>query len=314
MIFASEIKRRFKIPVVLDFQDPWISARSAMQPVFSKPGLSHLAATLLEPLALRGASFVTSVSETQNREMATRYIWLDPSRMAGIPIGGDREDFAALRSTSQTREGISLEQGYIHLSYVGTFWPAASASIRTLFRAFARLRRESPDLARRVRLNFIGTNANPNDVSTRHVTGLAEAEGVAEAVLERPQRLPYLSALEVLARSDGLLLIGSDEPHYTASKIYPALMSGRPFLSLFHRASSAHSILTAAGGGRTFGFANPEELAALEAPLASGLLTLAAAPASLGRVNPSAYAPYEACSIAGRFAHIFDLLNSNGCA
>jgi hypothetical protein len=234
--------------------------------------------------------------------------------MAAIPIGGDRDDFAALRRVRPAQEGVDLEPGYIHLSYVGSFWPAVSDSIRTLLRAFARLRAESPDLARRIRLNFVGTNANINDVSTAHVQPLAEAVGVTETVREFPRRLPYLSALEVLSRSNGILLIGSNEPHYTASKIYPALMSGRPFLSLFHRGSSAHAILAAAGGGRTFAFATPEELAALEAPLAEGLRTLAAAPKSLGRVAPSAYAPYEARAMARRFADIFDSLNANGRA
>ena len=47
--------------------------------------------------------------------------------------------------------------------------------------------------------------------------------------------MPYLEAIGVLARSDGITLIGSDEPHYTPSKIYPGLMAGRPFISLFHR-------------------------------------------------------------------------------
>jgi hypothetical protein len=112
-------------------------------------------------------------------------------------------------------------------------------------------------------------------------------------------------------QSDGVLLIGSDEPHYTASKIYPALMSGRPYLSLFHRASSAHAILARAGGGRTFAFTTPEELAALEVRLADGLRMLAASPGSLGCVGPATYAPYEARVIARRFADIFDSLRVN---
>jgi len=274
-------------------------------------GLAHSVATVLEPRALRGSDFVVSVSDIQNKEMAARYPWFDGSRMASIPIGGDPDDFAALRTAHAVREEVDLEPGYIHLSYVGTFWPAVSASIRTVLRAFARLRTETPAIAGRIRLDFVGTNANSSDVPTFHVRPLAEAEGVAEAVREFPRRLPYLRALEVLSRSNGILLIGSDEPHYTASKIYPALMSGRPYLSLFHSASSAHAILTAAGGGRSFAFATPEELEALEAPLADGLRTLAAAPDSLGRVDPSAYAPYEARAIAIRFAAIFNALNSN---
>ena len=303
MLFAPSIKRRFGVPVVLDFQDPWVSAWGADQPLLSRAGLSHRLATVLEPRALRGSDFVISVSDTQNKEMAARYPWFDSSRMAGIPIGGDPDDFVALaRRPGSRRADVILSHRFTHLSYIGTFLPRAGPLVRTLFRAFARLRAAEPALAARVRLNFIGTSNQPNDDTTYRVRPLAEAEGVADAVREMPRRLPYMQALGALARSDGVLLIGSDEPHYTASKIYPALMSGRPFLSLFHRASSAHAILTAAGGGRAFAFATPEELAALEAPLADGLRTLAAAPESLGRVDPSAYAPYEARAIARRFA------------
>ena len=312
MLFASVIRRRFGVPVVLDFQDPWVSAWGAAQPYLSKAGLAHKLAAVLEPRALRGSDFVISVSDTQNKEMAARYPWFDDSRMAGIPIGGDPDDFAVLRSGSAVDGGNHLEPSFTHLSYIGTFLPRAGPLVRTLFRAFARLRAAEPALAARVRLNFIGTSNQPNDDGIYRVRPLAEAEGVADAVRETPRRLPYMQALGALARSDGVLLIGSDEPHYTASKIYPALMTGRPFLSLFHRASSAHAILTAAGGGRAFAFATPEELAALEAPLADGLRTLAAAPESLGRVDPSAYAPYEARAVARRFADIFNSLNTNG--
>ena len=167
---------------------------------------------------------------------------------------------------------------------------------------------QSPRSPRAYELNFVGTSNQPNDVLTCRVRPIAEAEGVADIVREIPQRLPYLLALGWLARSRGLLLIGSDEPHYTASKIYPALMSGRPFVSLFHRASSSHAILSAAGGGQALSFATAEELPALEAPLADALRALAAVPESLGVANPEAYAAYRAGAIAQRFAQIFDHL------
>jgi hypothetical protein len=308
MLLAPVIKQRFDVPVVLDFQDPWVSEWGAAQSPLSKAGVAHKLAAFLEPCALREADFVVSVSDGQNNEMATRYPWFDSSRMASIPIGGDPDDFVFLRSGTAIEGKNDLEPHFTHLSYVGTFLPRAGSLVRTLFRAFARLRAVEPALAARVRLNFIGTSNQPNDATSYRVRPLAEAEGVAEAVREIPKRLPYLDALGALARSDGALLIGSDEPHYTASKIYPALMSGRPFLSLYHRASSAHAILTAAGGGRAFAFATFEELAALEAPLMDGLRTLAVAPESLGRPEPSTYAPYQACAIASRFADIFDNL------
>jgi hypothetical protein len=311
MIFAPFVKRHFGVPVVLDFQDPWVSAWGAAQPPLSRAGLAHRLATLLEPRALRGSGFIVSVSDIQNKEMAARYSWLDESRMAAIPIGGDRNDFAVLRA-SPGAGGWELERSFVHLSYVGTFLPRAGPLVRSLFRAFARLRAAEPALAARVRLNFIGTSNQPRGGQPYCVRPIAEAEGVADSVRESPRRLPYMNALAILARSDGILLIGSDEPHYTASKIYPALMSGRPFLSLFHHASSAHEILASAGGGKAFAFTTPEELSELEAPLADALYTLAAVPESLGQVDPSAFASYDARAIARRFADIFDSLTANG--
>jgi hypothetical protein len=129
---------------------------------------------------------------------------------------------------------------------------------------------------------------------------------VADLVRELPRRLPYLEALSVLAHSNALLLIGSDEPHYTASKIYPALMSGRPYLSLFHSASSAHQILTAAGGGRAIAFAGASELEASAPLLADAMRVLATTPQAFGKFRPEAVEPYLARSIAGRFAAVFD--------
>jgi len=312
MLLAPRIKHSYGVPVALDFQDPWVSTWGAAQPPLSKAGLAHRLATQLEPRALAGATFVTSVSDTQNAEMAARYPWLKAHRMASVPIGGDPEDFAVLATTPWSNHCKISDKELINLSYVGTFLPRAGPLVRTLFRAFARLRAQEPVLASRIRLNFIGTSNQPNDTTTYRVRPLAEAEKVAEAVHEIPRRLPYLEALGVLARSYGSLLVGSDEPHYTASKIYPALMSGRPYISLFHRASSAHAILRNAGGGRVFAFATPSELAALEAPLAEGLRALACAPETLGRVDPSAWAPYAAPAIARRFADIFDSLIAGG--
>ncbi|HZT88948.1 MAG TPA: glycosyltransferase [Stellaceae bacterium] len=306
MLLAGAAKRRFKVPVVLDFQDPWVSHWGAEQPPLSKAGFSHRLATLLEPKALRHADFVTAVSDRQNAELAARYPRLDASRMAGIPIGGDPDDFAALRNGPISDRPSCLRRDVVNLSYVGTFPPRSGPLVRALFRGFARLRRTEPRLAARVRLNFIGTGGRPGVTSPPLVRPFAEAAGVDDAIVEVTERLSYVDALRVLANSTGLLLIGSDEPHYTASKIYPALMCGRPYLSLFHRGSSAHAVLAGAGGGLALAFDALDELAGLEAVLAEGLRALATRPESFGVPNPAAYASDTAHSVAMRFGQIFD--------
>lgn len=296
--------------VVLDFQDPWVSAFGATRAAWSKGGLAHRLAVMLEPRAVRAADFITSVSELQNNEMCARYPWLDPMRLAAVPIGGDPEDFQYLVREKNHNARVVFDSKLINLSYVGTYLPRAEPLVRLLFRALVRLRERAPALGSQIRLNFIGTSNQPNGPGVPRILPIARSEAVEELVVEIPERVPFREALKALLHSNGLLLIGSDEPHYTASKIYPALMSGRPFLSVFHAASSAHSILEASGGGLTHSFGSPTELSSLEPRLSENLHRLALAPESLGKADPRVYAEYEARAVAGKFAGIFDRVSA----
>ncbi|PTM41744.1 glycosyl transferase family 4 [Bosea sp. 124] len=306
MLMARMVQTRLALPVILDFQDPWISAEGALRPRWSKGGLAHRLALALEPRAVRHASFVTSVSDRQNSEMAQRYPWLDRSRMAAIPIGGDPADFEMLRANPPVNLQVRLDPDRINLSYVGTFLPRAGALVRALFAGLRLLCEREPALANRIRLNFVGTSNQPSGAGAHLVTPLAAQEGVATLVQETPQRVPYLEALSLLAQSNGLLMIGSDEPHYTASKIYPNLMAKRPFLSLFHDASSAHAILSAAGGGSAFSFSTLQDLPGLTPAIADTLRAMALQPERFGASDPAVYEPYTARNLAGQFAAVLD--------
>ena len=96
--------------------------------------------------------------------------------------------------------------------------------------------------AARLRLHFFGTS-NQSESAVCRVLPIARECGVADAVTEQPARLDYLDALSVLTHASGILLLGSSERHYTASKLYPALLAQRPILALFHQQSSVVSIL-----------------------------------------------------------------------
>lgn len=312
MLLTPWIRRRFDVPVVLDFQDPWVSAQGATRPYFSKGRMAHRLSLALEPRAVRAASWITSVSETQNDEMADRYRWLDRAMMTAIPIGGDPDDFAALRAAASAGDDVSLEEGTVNLCYVGTFLPRAGSVVRALFKAVSKLRSESPDLAARLRLVFVGTSNQPLGSGYQRAPGshlvslIAAEEGIGDLVKEHPPRVGYVHALSLISKAHGLLLLGSDEPHYTASKIYPALMSGRPYISIFHEKSSAHEILLRSGGGITIAFATVPDLEAQVPRIAEALWHLATDPEKLGCADPSAYAETTASAVAGRFARVFD--------
>jgi hypothetical protein len=303
MLLAGGVRRR-GVAVVLDFQDPWVSDYGASARFGSKAWLAHSLAVALEPRAVRRASFITSVSEIQNEEMAARYPWLDQSRMEAIPIGGDPADFEMVRE--RTVAFGMLDPARVNLSCIGTYPPRAGPLIESLFQALASLRDKTPELAARLRLNFVGTSARPVDGGNYHILPYARAVGVEALVRETPRRQPYLEALSLMANSDALLLIGSPEPHYTASRIYPTLISGRPWLSLYHRSSSAHRILETAGGGWPIAFASGAELQATVPALAEAMRRLASGSFGFGKVKSEVISSYMASAIAGRFAAIFD--------
>jgi hypothetical protein len=124
---------------------------------------------------------------------------------------------------------------------VGTLLPAGIETLRLLLRGLACARIDNR-AASRLRLHFFGTS-NQSASDAYRVLPIARECGVADVVTEQPSRLDYLDALSVLTHASGVLLLGSSEPHYTASKLYPALLAQRPILAVFHEQSSVVSIL-----------------------------------------------------------------------
>nr|WP_234031785.1 glycosyltransferase [Porphyrobacter sp. SLTP] len=303
MLLSHMIKAHWNIPVVLDFQDPWVSNEGALRKPWSKGGLAHRLAVALEPMAVQHAGWITSVSERQNNEMADRYPFIDRNRMTAIPIGGDPEDFSVLRDERPQER----QSNRFIFRYVGTALPRATSLFRSLFRALALCGARNPGIRDRVRLELVGTSNQASGEVAYQVTQLAAEAGVSDLVVEKPARVPYLDALRLLATADATLMVGSDEPHYTASKIYPCLMANRPFLSIFHRESSAHQILTDAGGGLALAFDSDKASAELENAIADAIELIVSAPNSLGPIDPDSYCDFTAAAVAKQFADVFEM-------
>lgn len=308
MLHARHIREDLGIPVVLDFQDPWVSVDAERRPRWSKGWAAHKLAVALEPVATRHADFITSVSDRQNEEMAARYSFVDLTRMAAIPIGGDPDDYKALQSTdcpsSVSAASQRKVQSRLSVRYVGTLWPAAIPVLNTFLESVAELRERRPDIYRQLEVNFIGTTRNPHSSDGSWVSHEADRLEISDVIDSYENRLPYLEALQLQAQADVILLLGSNEPHYTASKIYGVLMSGRPFLAIFHRESSSHRILKESGGGSVIGFDSESDLVSAKDKIASALVSLLEDPSSVGEANPEVYAPYTSQAVTGRFAEV----------
>ena len=86
---------------------------------------------------------------------------------------------------------------------------------------------------------------------------------MADVVEEIPNRIPYLESLKCLIDAEALVVPGSDDPGYTASKIYPYIMANKPMLAIFHEDSSVVDVLRATKAGTLVTFKTKADFAGM---------------------------------------------------
>ncbi len=319
-LIGPMLKRRFHVPFVLDYQDPWVGAwgdtvgtGAGGRPDWRSRATRWLAGRL-EPRAVRAADALTAVSAATYEAVLAHYPDTAPAVYAALPIGGEAADFDAIRSGTANRF-FDPHDGFCHISYVGTLLPLGVETMRAVLQAVALLKARRPDLYSRLRLHYFGTSNQTAGGATERVMPIAQLLGVAECVSEQPLRVPYLDALRVQVDSQALLLAGSSERHYTASKIYPALLARRPLLAVYHDASDVVTALRRVGRPPTIRVVTYDDRGADEATerIFAALVDLVASPRyDADAVDLEALNTYSAHAIAGRLAGVLDRVARNG--
>jgi hypothetical protein len=257
MVLGRMAQKKFGIPYVVDYIDPWVTEYYWKVPRKQRPPkwpLAYALSRLVEPYALRKVSHITGVSKGTTDTVVSRYSWLAEGDATEIPYGAAAEDFSYLRLNPRRNVIFDPHDGLLHISYVGACIPGMYPAVRALFAGVRLGLEQEPELFGRLRLHFVGTSYSANGNAIRGVTEIARRMGLKEYVDEMPTRLAYLDSLQIMLDSHGLVLVGSDEPHYTASKVFPYLLSHRPLLAIFHEKSSVVEVLRNSMSGRTVTF------------------------------------------------------------
>lgn len=300
---------RFRIPYIVDYQDPWVIDYYASRPKSERPPKwrwSHAVAKMLEPIALRHVLHITGVSTGTTDSVLRRYAWLKQVETTEIPLGGEPVDFEYVRRHPRSNPIFKRGDGLVHLSYVGACIPGMYATVRALFEALRQGLNDNPILFQRLRVHLVGTTYSPTP--TERIMPIAREMGVESAVTEWPARVAYLDALQVLLESDAVTLIGSDAPHYTASKLFPYIMAQKPLLVIVHENSSVAWIADQTRAGRVVTFNNADRPPAAVVPeIRAWLDTLLSSPADLRPdTDWNAFEAYTARAMSRRLAEAFD--------
>lgn len=232
-VLGRLVYNKTKIPYGIDYIDPWVRDITNQNSLRSK--LSQLVAKTLEPYAVKKAALITGVSTPYYQSVMDRNFKTEPVH-AGMPYGFDPNDHKIeLIDLKYPWDGIDGCKPWI---YAGAFLPNSHLFVESFFETIAVLRKQGK-WDTKIRLFFVGTGAYP----AKRITAYAQDFGLEDIVVEHRDRFPFLQVLNFLSKADRVLLFGSTEKHYTASKTFQCLLSGKPLLSLLHHQSSAVEVI-----------------------------------------------------------------------
>lgn len=240
-------KRKYGIPYVVDYQDPWHSdyyKRTHTTPPGGrlKYWVSCLIARVFEPLVVRSADGFVVVSQKYEEDLLKTYPFLRRDQFTTLPFGAPELDFELLSQLRNTPKPAETKR-LCEIVYVGAAGPFMTPVFRLFFSAVARSREKNSDLWQTIRFKFIGTSYAPAGRAKKVVEPIAVEFGLQDIVEEQTDRVPYFDALAAICSANGLLIIGSESTSYSPSKIFPYVLARRPTLAIIHRDSPAVEIL-----------------------------------------------------------------------
>ena len=257
-------KSKFGIPFVMDFQDPWVSDYYKKHKEIHPPGgrikysLSQWLARKQERRVLNDCAGITAVSTKYPNQLYKRYSSLKKLPALVLPFPGSRRDMERIKQQPVIDTGISFSSNYINWLYIGRGGQDMKRAVSALFLALENWRRIDPVIAGKVRLYFIGTSYAAPGQGEESILPVAATYNMQKQVVEQTDRIPYSIMLTLLKQADALIVPGSNDSAYTASKIYPYLLAQKPLLAIFHEESSVVDLIKKAGGGAVVSFTNDD--------------------------------------------------------
>lgn len=251
----------------IDYIDPWVHTFPGSEKIFSRHWLSTKLARLLEPIAIKKAVLITGVAEGYYKEVLMRNPHLAQQAIVGaMPYGGEEEDHLMVEHLKLQPYLFNKKNGTFQFVYAGAMLPKAYKPLEAVMKAIA----ANPAIFDHAEFHFIGTGKTANDPRGYNIRPLAEKYGLwQKTIFEYPQRIAYLDVLVHLNNADAIFILGSTESHYTPSKTYQGVLSGKPLLTILHKESSAVKVIRDSGAGMVLDFDGESGIEKIENNFAS---------------------------------------------
>ena len=273
-VLGAYWKKRFNIPYVIDMQDPWHSDYYQGKPRDLQPKkywFSYHLNKYLEPVAIKNSDGLIAVSDRYINDLKKRYPRISAIPSSTITFGAFEPDLQIAARNAGRFKPI-LYPGFKNIVYIGRGGNDMHKALIPLFEALKLGLATEQETFQQIKLYFIGTSYAAIGRGEPTVLPLAEKYGILDNVIEVTDRISYYHTLCTLQQADALFIPGSDDPKYTASKIYTYMSVPKPLLTIFNKESSAIGILKQYGITRVYNYddVSPSDLMAFLIQLVKG--------------------------------------------
>jgi hypothetical protein len=296
-------KKRFGVPYIIDMQDPWHSDYYLDKPKNERPPkywFSYRLNKRLEPIAMKSVDGLVAVSGDYIKDLKSRYPEIKDVPCRTITFGAFEPDMEIAATYHRYFKPL-LETGYRNIVYAGRGGADLHKAISPLFTAVQNGLKHFPEVFKRLRFYFIGTSYAPAGQGVPTILPLAQQFGIEGQVIEITDRIAYYHALLTLTQADALFIPGSDDGRYTASKIFPCLLSGKPLLGIFHPDSPIIPVLRGLSITNVYNYID-----VTEEDIMQFLSRLAVNKFSVQQINTDAFEVHSAQNKTKQLCRLFD--------
>ncbi len=237
------IKKKYNIPFVLDYQDPWVYRKKSPKNIFKKSTIAHWLSVFLERNIIKYVDGITAVSNGTLDSLRRRKLLNENILIEIFPIGIDNDDLSVAKEFGENY--LKPIDNAIEIVYLGTITKEMLPSLEILLEAMKTFNSQN---VKKIHLTLIGTSANINGIDILGIDESINEKGLTDFVIHQAGRISYLDSINTMQYADALFLIGTNEPHYTASKIFPYWISGTSIIGIFHKESEIVKLSENIGG------------------------------------------------------------------
>jgi glycosyltransferase involved in cell wall biosynthesis len=209
LLIGTALKKRFKIPLVVDYRDSWLNYPFKYFPT----PLHRFLHRRLEKRVMKAADRVTVTNRRVKEELLRRYPNMSYQDVVILSQGFDPEDFP---TTNEKRTRSAKMQ----IAHAGTFYGDRNPAV--FFQALANVLRDNPKMRGRIEVHLIGSMRNEELLLTKKFD--------LHNVITFHSYLPHRECVKLLSEADALWFV-LDNDYQTPGKLYEYFATHKPILA-----------------------------------------------------------------------------------